>query len=163
MNQDTILVTLPVGQQTDNMLKIETYSIKRTLLVFAFIDIFFQLLSTIIFLTDNNTSTNSISYISLIFIFFIGVGAFGVKNYEYSLAIFYQTYLGVNIIITFIFFFYVKNIFSFILHLIMFIINIWTIKLLFSFSMHLDNLSPEDISDLQSGWMPNVEFATIYY
>lgn len=163
MNQDTVTVALPDSQQTDNILKIETYSIKRTLLVFGFIDIFIQLLYIIIFLTDNNTSTNSLSYISLIFLFLIVTGVYGIKNYEYSLAINYQLFLCVNIIIIFIFFFYVKNIFFFILHLIIFIVNIWTLKLLFSFAMHLNNLSPEDITDLQSGWRPNVEFATIFY
>ena len=80
---DNIAVVMSVPlNESNEIMKMEAYSARRTLLIFACLDFFFQMLNGIIFVTDKDNTNNIVSIVCFVCAFIILVGAYGISNYK---------------------------------------------------------------------------------
>ena len=128
-------------------LMLQTYNLRKNLLCFTLIDLCFNILNA---LSMTNLQLYWINFILGLFIIF---GMSGINKYNKSLSNCYGFYLILQIIGRFVFLFnFVLNIFSFILMILMIIINIWILRLLFTFINNIKNLSNDALLQLNQGW-----------
>ena len=159
---DSIAVVMSVPlNESNEIIKMETYSARRTLLIFACLDFFFQILNGIIFVTDKDNTNNIVSIVCFICAFIILVGAYGISNYKKSITDFYRFFLIFHIISIFISLFFTSNLVYYVFSILIIILNIWILKILNKFTKNLEVLNPIDIELLRSGWAPNT--AVIFY
>lgn len=164
MNQgnNSIPIILDVSlNESNELVKMETYSARRTLLIFACLDFLFQMLNGIIFVTDKDNTNNIVSIVSFVCAFIILVGAYGISNYEKSITDFYRFFLIFHIISIFISLFFTSNLVYYVFSILIIILTIWILKILNKFTKNLEVLNPNDIELLRSGWVPNT--AVIFY
>ena len=128
-------------------LMLQTLNLRKNLLCFTLIDLCFNIINGI-------SMTNLHFYwVNFIFGIFIILGMSGINKYNKSLSNCYGIYLILQIIGRFIFLFnFILNIFSFILMILMIFINIWILKLLFTFTNNIKNLSDDALLQLIQGW-----------
>ena len=140
-----------------SILKMNTYSIKRTLIFIAFLDFIFQIINGFSYALDHNNQNLYLSYTSFILATFILIGICGINRYNSCVSQMYGIYVAIKMI-TFlgIIFYYKLSFFGFIFVLLVIILNIWILKLLCKFFKNLNNLSTQDIESLKSGWKPNI-------
>ena len=159
---DSIAVVMSVPlNESNEIIKMETYSARRTLLIFACLDFFFQMLNGIIFVTDKDNTNNIVSIVCFVCAFIILVGAYGISNYKKSITDFYRFFLIFHVISIFISLFFTNNLVYYVFSILIIILNIWILKILNKFTKNLEVLNLNDIELLRSGWAPNT--AVIYY
>ena len=164
MNQgnNSIPIILDVSlNESNELVKMETYSARRTLLIFACLDFFFQMLNGIIFITDKDNTNNIVSIVSFVCAFIILVGVYGIYKYEKSITDFYRFFLIFHIISILISLFFTSNLVYYIFSFLIIILNIWILKILNKFTQNLETLNINDVEDLKSGWVPSTLF--IFY
>lgn len=159
---DNIAVVMSVPlNESNEIMKMEAYSARRTLLIFACLDFFFQMLNGIIFVTDKDNTNNIVSIVCFVCAFIILVGAYGISNYKKSITDFYRFFLIFHIISIFVSLFFTSNLVYYVFSILIIILNIWILKILNKFTKNLEVLNSNDIELLRSGWVPNT--AIIYY
>ena len=159
MNQQTTLydnVPTEIASES-NIIKINTYSIRRTLIMVAFIDFIFQIINGFSFALDNDNDTLPLSYVSFTYAAFILAGICGINRYHSCSSKLYGVYIILRLISYLSFVFYYKlSLFGAIFFILIIILNVWIMKLLCKFLDNLNKLSAEDIDSLKSGWKPNI-------
>ena len=155
-----IVMSVPINESNE-IVKMETYSARRTLLIFAGLDFIFQMLNGIIFLTDKDNSNNLVGIISFVCAFLILVGAYGINKYDNCITEFYRFFLIFHIISIFISLFFTRNLVYYIFSIFIIILNIWILKILRKFTKNLETLNTSDLDDLKSGWVPST--VVFYY
>ena len=165
MNQQTTLYdNIPTGIASEsNIIKINTYSIRRTLVLVAFIDFIFQIINGFSYALDHDNETLPLSYVSFTFAAFILAGIYGINRYHSCISKLYGIYIILRIIsYTSLLFYYKLSIFGAIFFALIIILNLWIMKLLCKFSDNLSKLSAEDIDSLKSGWKPNIHTVILF-
>jgi len=144
----------PGNQPTQNVdVKLNIWSIKRTLFIIACIDVVFNLLSGLL--------TGSPFYLVISLIILVGV--YGIKSYKYCLSCFYGIYLLFQIISRFVLMFYIKNsLLIILLSYFIIIFDLWIFWLLKKFLTNLKLLNNTELAELQDGWKPII-YTVVYY
>ena len=156
----------------NDIIKINTFSIRKTLVFIAYIDLFIQIINGFTLVTATNTDNSSYNvsdlhiygYISFGCAALILIGVCGINRYHRYISYGYGIYLILNILsrLSLIFFFNISP-FTFVFSFLILIVNIWLLKLLFKFTSNIKNLSDDDLNELRQGWKPTVVYRVIYY
>lgn len=159
---NSIPIILDVSlNESNELVKMETYSARRTLLIFACLDFLFQMLNGIIFVTDKDNTNNIVSIVSFLCASIILVGLYGINKYDKSITEFYRFFLIFHVISIFISLFFTSNLVYYVFSVLIIILNIWILKILKKFTQNLETLNTNDIEELKSGWVPSTLF--IFY
>lgn len=163
--------------EEEDLIKINTYAIKRTLIFIAFIDLFIQLLNGFSLVTaqdnDNSNSTNSSNDVNDLHIYgyvsfgcaaLILIGIYGINRYKKFISYGYGVYLSLNIISRlFLIFLFRLSFLTFIFSILVLFVNIWILKLLCKFTGNIKKLSQDNLHELRNGWAPTVVYTTVLY
>jgi len=141
--------------QTNDVIDIQinTWAIKRTLIVIACIDFFFNLLTSLL------TDSSIFFFISI----FILIGIYGLQQYKYWISMCYGIYLIFQIISRVVLLYYIKSsiVFAIFTYFII-IFDIWILWLLCKFVKNLKLLDDEQLYELRHGWDPSIHIVAYY-
>ena len=147
-----------VTASEENIKKINTYSIRRTLVFVAFIDFIFELINGFSYALDKKNDTLPLSYSSFICAAIVLAGICGINRYHSCTSKIYGGYVGFKIIGYFaVIFAYQLNFLALLFFGLIIMLNIWILKLLCKFTSNLNVLLDEDIESLRSGWKPTIQ------
>ena len=166
MNEQNTLYGENVEQNIlqNDLIKVYTYSIKRTLVCIGFIDFFIQLLNGFSIIQTNDKSILPYGYVCFGCAALILIGIYGINRYYKYISFGYGIYLFLQIITRCILlYFYRIDAFFLIFTLALIFINIWILKLLCRFVNNLKNLPESDLQELKNGWHPTFIYQPIYY
>jgi hypothetical protein len=147
-----------VSASEENIIKINTYSVRSTLVFIAFIDFIFELINGFSYALDNNNDTLPLSYSSFICAAIVLVGICGINRYHSCTSKIYGIYVCFKIIgYLAVIFAYQLNFFGLLFFALILMLNVWILKLLYKFTTNLNVLSEEDVESLRSGWKPTIQ------
>lgn len=146
-----------IAESETNIKKINSYSIRRTLVFVAFFDLIFEIINGFYYALNNNEKTLPLSYTHFICAAFILAGIYGINRYNSCSSRLYGIYIVLRIVSYIaILFSYNLSLFALVFISLIIILNIWIIRLLTIFTSNLQSLSRDDIDSLKSGWKPNI-------
>jgi hypothetical protein len=149
----------------NDLIKINTYAIKKTLTLIAFFDFFIQLLNGFSFTTQTSDQDIQIyGYISFGCATLILLGIYGINRYYRYISYGYGLYLSLQIISRLLLLiFYQLNLLTTIFSVILLFVNGWLLKLLCKFTSNIKSLTEDDLQELKNGWVPTVIYRSVYY
>jgi hypothetical protein len=150
---------------TDDLVKLKTYSIKRTLTFIAFFDFLIQIFNGVSFTTQtDNKDIQIYGYVSFACATLILLGIYGINRYYRYISYGYGVYLFLQIVSRLLLLiFYQLNLLTIIFSVILLFVNVWLIKLLCKFTNNIKSLPCDELQELKDGWTPTVVYRTVYY
>ena len=154
-----IYETIPISTVSEeNVIKINTYSIRRTLIFIASIDFIIELLNGLSYLLDHDKDTLNLSYSSFVCSGIVLIGIIGINKYHLCTSRFYGFYVILKIIGYFLVSIsYHLNFYLFLFLLIIIMLNFWIVKLLCKFINNIKSLPEQEINNLRLGWKPIIQ------
>lgn len=150
--------------EPSDLIKIKTYSIRKTILCIAYIDFFVKLLNAFVNISNQKESLRNYGYYNLVCSSLIFIGIIGINRYYNYISYGYAVYLTSQIIIILLLIFLINiNYITFIFCLLILFIESWILKLLCKFITNIKLLPESDLLELREGWTPNVMYARVYY
>ena len=130
MDEQDNLYDSVVPVSNESLIKINTYSIRRTLVFVAFIDFIFELINGFSYALDKNNDTLPLSYSSFICATIVLAGICGINRYHSCTSKIYGGYVGFKIIGYFaLIFAYQINFFGLLFFGLIIMLNIWILVL----------------------------------